>query len=1401
MHKVLFLLFVLLFTFKVTAQNAQQHQHDDIVHLNEFTVPGVNHYELIDYDNSRMRSELNFRSKGLVFVLPRGESKKIRVSLDKSIVTDSEYVYQLASDKNLRKNVDSQRFTLKGSVYNGGHIRLTVNENFTYGYFEIDDERWYIEPAWYYSEDRTPNDKIIIYKESDIDKNHGGTCGAMELHARSKKLESQHIAELEGVRRFGNCYEVELAIASDYSMFQKYGSTTGVEDHNIAIINNVNGVYTGNFDDDIQFSIVTQFVSDCNSCDPWPSGNSSLALLNSFTDWGNNGNFGVSFDLGELWSDRDFDGPTGDAIGVAWLNGLCTNLRYHVLQDFNSNAGLLLTLTAHEIGHNFSAEHDDPGDPYIMAPSVSITSDWSSMSMSDISGFINLKAQQGGCFSSCPTGAVPVVNVEALFTDLCTGSSVQFYDRSTENPFIWDWQFPGGSPGFSNDPNPSVVYDLPGTYSVTLSVTNSAGTSNETFINYISVGNSGQTLIEYQDFDNGPQDWTVWNPDNSITWDIVQVNGGPTGEQAARLRNAAYANNGTRDGLISPVMNLVGYQSAFIEVDYAYARRGSAPSDSLIIYVSTDGGQTFPNRVYANADNGSGNFTTSNPTSGEFIPTVAEHWCGSGTGASCLMVNISSYTGERDVVLMFENYCNTGNNLYLDRIAVLGDCYDLDPPIADFLSDIQESCAPAIVQFTDISENSPYSWQWTFEGGSPSSSDEQNPEVIYTTPGVYNVTLQVENEEGIDILTKTQYITVNDVPLTSFSFSRDSLTVTFNNITQDANMYSWDFGDGNSSTETNPVHTYTDDGDYEVSLTATNDCGSASFNLTIEVQNLPLAGLSQGSTEGCSPFSVQFVNGSSSNTSSVYWIFDGGDPSTSELENPLVTYDSTGSYDVTLIATNDIGSDTIYLPDYIEVSERPEASFEVNVADQTVNFLNESIDGDTYLWHFGDGDTSVLEFPTHLYMFAGNYLATLFATNDCGTDTFSLDINVGGLPGAGIDFTTSEVCLPEEVQFFNASSGTPTAFQWIFEGGTPSSSTDENPLITYTNPGFYDVTLIVENAIGTDTLYLPHLITVVAQPLAMFSYSPIGLSIEFNNESSHAEDYSWDFGDGNTSTQSNPIHTYSVSGIYDVTLISSNICGSDTTILSVGAGSVPLANFGLSDSEVCLPAIVQFSNLSSGDQNTYNWTFEGGDPNVSTAEAPMVTYNQAGVYDVSLIVTNPLGSDTLNEMDFITVVGPPEASFNTVNDNDIIYLENQSIGAFTYKWFVDDMFSSTQELDTIYDLDIGFHDITLIAIGDCGVDTITQTVEIMASETRWENNSLNFDIIPNPNNGQFTTDFGQLLKGQLILVDITGKIIRRFDLDEPTETFRIEEKGLADGVYLLKLVSGDKVGIKRIVVN
>ena len=158
---------------------------------------------------------------------------------------------------------------------------------------------------------------------------------------------------------------------------------------------------------------------------------------------------------------------------------------------------------------------------------------------------------------------------------------------------------------------------------------------------------------------------------------------------------------------------------------------------------------------------------------------------------------------------------------------------------------------------------------------------------------------------------------------------------------------------------------------------------------------------------------------------------------------------------------------------------------------------------------------------------------------------FGLDCSESCIITANFSASVTEVCEGEEVQFTDASSDNVTAWLWTFEGGTPATSTEQNPLVTYDTPGTYDVTLEVTADAGSNQVVSEDLITVIGIPTAEFEVTIEDLEYSFVYTGVNGDEFNWDFGDGNSSTEVNPVHTYDDNGIYTVILVVSNACGND----------------------------------------------------------------------------------------------------------------------------------------------------------------------------------------------------------------------------------------------------------------
>ncbi|HEY9116099.1 MAG TPA: PKD domain-containing protein [Bacteroidales bacterium] len=271
---------------------------------------------------------------------------------------------------------------------------------------------------------------------------------------------------------------------------------------------------------------------------------------------------------------------------------------------------------------------------------------------------------------------LPEVAFEASKTVTCLGEAISFTDFSAYSPIQWEWQFDPPSVNFvngtdQNSQNPKVEFNEALTYAVTLTVWNLNGSSVLTKFDYITSGGYVPYLLEtFENETFQAEEWSIQNPDNSVTWQLFEIGGNTPGNMAMGLNFSEYLAIGARDRLISPPINLEGLSSATLEFQYAYAKRMPEISDSLIIKISSNCEQTW-SRIFAGGEDGTGNFATHQPVpDGSFWPETEEDWCGSGWGASCVSIDLTPWLGLPDVKIAFETWSGYGNPVFIDNINI-----------------------------------------------------------------------------------------------------------------------------------------------------------------------------------------------------------------------------------------------------------------------------------------------------------------------------------------------------------------------------------------------------------------------------------------------------------------------------------------------------------------------------------------------------------------------------------------------------------------------------------------------------------------------------------------------------------------------------------------------------------
>lgn len=459
--------------------------------------------------------------------------------------------------------------------------------------------------------------------------------------------------------------------------------------------------------------------------------------------------------------------------------------------------------------------------------------------------------------------------------------------------------------------------------------------------------------------------------------------------------------------------------------------------------------------------------------------------------------------------------------------------FDPYNPTVDFTFTLTPVGASWSAVFTNLSVDAE-TYLWEFGDGATSTL--VNPTHTYAS-GEYEVCLTGFNVYGETTVCQT--VMALNTPVADFTFIGDPEVAFIDLSTGDPSTWLWNFGDGFTSTESDPVHTFLTNGTYNVCLTVANVAGSDTHceDVVIDTYVAPTAYWIYSGDP-----TVTFTDLSIGSPTSWFWDFDDG--TTSTVASPVHTFAENGTYNVCLTASNGVGSSTSCQDVVIDSYLAPFVNFSYT-GDPTVTFTDLSTNAPTsWSWDFGDGGSSTLQDPVHTFPTNGSYNVCLTATNAAGSGSDCQIVVIDGYaaPVAMFDHTGDPV-----VTFTDMSTGTPTAWFWDFDDG--SFSTLADPVHTFAENGVYTVCLTVTGPGGVDTGCEDVTISNgAAAPAALFSYAVAGaLTVAFTDLSTNGPtDWSWDFGDGSISGLQDPSHTYASVGEYTVCLTASNAIGEDT---------------------------------------------------------------------------------------------------------------------------------------------------------------------------------------------------------------------------------------------------------------
>ncbi len=675
------------------------------------------------------------------------------------------------------------------------------------------------------------------------------------------------------------------------------------------------------------------------------------------------------------------------------------------------------------------------------------------------------------------------------------------------------------------------------------------------------------------------------------------------------------------------------------------------------------------------------------------------------------------------------------------------------------------ACPNSPVQFQDqstVSGSTIIGWYWDF--GDSTTSFDQNPIHTFPGQGTYNVTLVVETNLGC-LDTIMQPVTISPLPEPLFTVQPGCAgnVVTINNTTPGTiSSWDWNFGNGQTSTQQNPTVSYSDSGNYVITLTVTDANGCVGvYTDTVEIEPSPVAAFNLNGMAACVGSTFTLNNTSGGNIISYFWDFGNG--VTSTAMDTSITYNSSGIYAVTLTVTSTNGC-TSTISQNISISPPPVADAGAN----TSLCLGQSVvltatGGQTYQWSNGQTTNPITVSPAT----SGVYTVTVTDASGCSaTDTVM--VNVNPLPVAVI--SPNQMICQGQSATLTASGG--TSYSWSPTGNSTSTIT-VNPTSTTT----YSVTVTDANGCSAVT---SSVVTVNPNPVlnipATFVCPGTFTTLDAGNIGST---YQWSTG---AITQSIDVttpgnYTVTVTNAYGctasqtvqvtpgdtITNTNTNVelCQGQTTVLDAGnpgntylwstgattqtilaaaAGQYtvtitnihgctaalvtnvivnPLPQAAFTPQDICInhsAGFIDASSISSGNITSWQWNF--GDGNTSLQQNPSHNFAAPGTYQISLVATSAAGcSDSVAQA--ITVYPLPVVNFTAANacaGSAIAFTNTSTVNAgaiSSYTWNFDDGDTSSLTSPThSYSLD-GNYTVTLIANSSGGcVDSIRKPVTV-----------------------------------------------------------------------------------------
>lgn len=808
----------------------------------------------------------------------------------------------------------------------------------------------------------------------------------------------------------------------------------------------------------------------------------------------------------------------------------------------------------------------------------------------------------------------------------------------------------------------------------------------------VSLADTGNGFSSWEWYVDGQLVSTLKNPVLSFT------NTSTTQDSIYTVKMIAQAGNGCPDSIVQQIR-------VYAQLEPQFVASGACVGDSLSFQNTTPMPDSVATWVW---DFGDGNFdSTASPRHQYAAP--------GNYGVSLTATSIHGCT---------YNFSDTATQYPL--------------PLAAFGIDnscgVDSACANQIVTFFDSSSvaslgGNIVQWQWDVTNDGSIDYTGNQPSHTYTAAGTYQVRMITTSNFGCAD-TVIRDIHIYEPPQALFVMDSIHECGPFHLSVTDSSRglidtYYWELFSLDSagqrvsiytSTQSNPnpmpslLPNWGKDTTYYVELTTGNCCGSTSFLDSITLKSMPVARTVASSSQGCTPFNATFQLDGLVKGQPDYLVMDYGDGSPADTIYKFYQINPQGdtiwvwgqqnhrfvnnglrdtTFQVAVTAVNDCGDSTAYTSITVHpnnVQAFIEAYPENGCSPLTVTILDRSFGGTSTSWCL-DYDTAngTCNLPTavgdsivHTYTQPGTYVIAQFVNDMCSGDTAFKTITVFPSPVANFSHS-GNVCLGEPVLFSNLSQADSiTGYNWNFGDGQQSIL--KHPSHVYNSPGTYPILLQVTSRNGCYSEYWDT-VDVYDAPEMNFSFNnacqnqqPIAFFDSSSVQHGGIMTTFWDFGDGNTSVNSNPTHTYAQPGTYTVKLVHSSTNGCiDSVEKLINIFPVATAQFDpqrVSQGKNCgAPQMYSFINQSQNAAGYY-WDFDFNGvrgANTSTLNNPNFLYTKSGVYDVLLVATNSYGcADSIIKQVLVRPV--PKAGFEGINISGCAPLTVEFNDTSLYDW-------------------------------------------------------------------------------------------------------------------------------------